>query len=265
MRCRAGSKHLFPLPGGIEGPKRGGTAPANSRRRACPSEEWLEVWSLRLGTKRVAPMRARYRAGGASRIRRAPRTPPTSPDRRCCRAAGAKRIRHAPQALPTSPQGRRCRALLSNQQRPSEFPPFTVLGEVLGQGEDGVQTNRIILLSNGRVVYPRHVHIDERPALRPTLEGGKNTPPSAWHESLLVDPDAQQIDVQIAAPEREPASQPPLEASAAPPSPTRSLLPSAAELPSKLLQTIGSRACALPPRPPNGIRCLTTYMRSPLT
>jgi hypothetical protein len=50
-----------------------------------------------------------------------------------------------------------------------------------------------------------------------------------------------------------------------PPSPTRSLLPSAAELPSKLLQTIGSRACALPPRPPNGIRCLTAFMRSPLT
>ena len=93
-----------------------------------------------------------------------------------------------------SPEGRRSRALLFNQQCPNgKSSEHTVLGKVLGQGEDGVQIGktyrfmlgRIILLSDGRVVYSRHVHIDERPALRPTCWLYATADTCPW-ESLVV-------------------------------------------------------------------------------
>jgi hypothetical protein len=57
-------------------------------------------------------------------------------------------------------------------------------GKILGRGEDGVQLGPnhryllgwIVLLANGKVHFSRHVHIDERPVLRPTIEGGNHSP-----------------------------------------------------------------------------------------
>jgi hypothetical protein len=80
-------------------------------------------------------------------------------------------------------------------------------GKILGRGEDGVQLGPnhrymlgwIVLLTNGKIHFSRHVHIDERSMLRPTIEGGFHSP-HEWNGPLEADPAA----VSDAAAELEP-------------------------------------------------------------
>jgi hypothetical protein len=77
--------------------------------------------------------------------------------------------------------GAPCRVLFLGEQRPvGKFSAHSMRGKILGRGEDGVQLGPnhrymlgwIVLLANGKIHFSRHVQIDERSMLRPTIEGG---------------------------------------------------------------------------------------------
>jgi hypothetical protein len=107
--------------------------------------------------------------------------------------------------------GAPCRILLLGEQRPhGKFTTHTLRGHVLGRGEDGVQILKeyryllgwIVLTEDGRILQSRHVNMDERYAVRPTIEGGKEPTPYPWQGPLPDDTDAE-LDAAADVPDAE--------------------------------------------------------------